>query len=693
MPFIEMPDSVQVPDMLARDRDVRTWTLQPGYTFRFHTTVAAGPQVTLPLAEQTNAAHLVNVPLARSGGGTTVTLRPYQGEAIDAVTDAWRQGAKAPLIVLPTASGKTIISAEIMARMYVGAGAKSLFIAHREELLTQTMDKVRLVSPVTRVGLVQQKTDEMGREITVASIATIGHSSGKRLKALIENGPYGLVVIDEAHHAVGAQYMKVIAALRAANPDMLLMGMTATPGRADGIALDRVFDVVAYERNTFEMIRDGWLVPPRGFHVDIDIDLDKVETGDGDYVVTQLSKIMNTPHVNRAVVEAWRSYGHDRKCIVFAVDVAHAHALAQEFNDAGHPAAAVDGKMKKKDRNDVLNRFREGAIKLLVNCQVLTEGYDDPSAEGVVFARPTQSQGLYIQSLGRGLRLYPGKTECLVIDCVGNSKKHRPVQLASLVGFDPERKFRGLGKGDGEEEDITEEAMTAEVKAAKVGEATEVSFGGRRPKSNYQWRETTLGWILQIPRIGYYLVAWSDKARHMSTIRFFDQREGKRNTPPREIVKNPIEFDMAYGLVESEMDRIFRARAMRRDDGKVPDPKENEQPVVSFVALDEGVDEDIVLPDEELMLKDAAWRERTITPKQRDLLIELGVKEKTMPGTVGEASDLITIIRVERDMKMRMPATLKQINYLRFHGLPLGENLTKGMAAKAIWTHRRAAGR
>jgi superfamily II DNA or RNA helicase len=938
-------------------------------------------------------------------------------------------------------SGKTIISAEIMARVYKGSGEKSLFIAHRDELLSQTMDKVRLVSPDTRVGLVRAKNNEVGREITVASIQTIGHKGGARLKKLLEHGPYSAVIIDEAHHAVGAQYMKVIAALREANPNMLLMGVTATPGRSDGIALDRVFDVVAYEKNMFEMIRDGWLVPPHGFRVDIDIDLDKVDVGDGDYVVTQLSKLMNTPHVNRAVVEAWRAYGHDRKCIVFACDVAHSHALAQEFIDAGHPAAAVDGKMKDKDRKEVLNRFREGSIKLLVNCNVLTEGYDDPSAEGVVFARPTQSQSLYIQCLdyqteiltkrgwvgpqtvrdddivatmdpdtercvwspilsrvdrpmherekmyalklpgidirvtgnhrmiykqrrnkkpmwtvasqmpkcftaivsvaepedaqdcpgindadltllgwwyaegswnrannalvlyqgvrsrfvkeierslskcglkfgrqhkkydtefkknhemfmwyvsygtprgahkdkrgwkyldrwvsrdgtkkpteafhelsarqwrifleafnkgdgarresasidwkpqtwsiyqkpgtglhdmfqalcltrgmrcnlsehangrgrgfsrlsiapdkryhtingsrseltmreverapdervwcvetstgtiitrrngkaavvgnciGRGLRLYPGKTECLVIDCVGNSEKHRPVQLASLAGFDPERKYagnRGFGNGDEKWEGDEEQVEQTEVTGAKIVDSTEVTFGVRKPKGQYQWRETTLGWILQIPRIGYYLVAWSDKATRMATIRFFDQRSGRRHMPPREIVRQPIEFDLAYGLVESEMDRIFRARSLRRDEG---DKLDNELSAVSFVDLDEGTDEDIIIPDEELMLKDAAWRERPVSPKQRDLLLSLGVKERTMPGTAGEASDLITIMRVERDMKMRLPATLKQINYLRFHGLPLGENLTKGMAARAIWMHRKATGR
>lgn len=690
MPFVSMPDSIVVPDMIARDRDPSTWTLQPGTNLRLHSlVVGAAPGVILPLAEQTAEAHVVEVPMASSGGGTTVKLRDYQLEAIDAVHDAWARGAKAPLLVMGTGAGKTIVAAEVMARVYKGSGGKSLFLAHREELLTQTVEKVRLVSPDTRVGMVQAKANDLGREITVASIQTVGHKSGTRLKALLERGPYAVVICDEAHHAPSATWTRVLQALRESNPDLLVMGITATPGRADGVALDRVFDVVAYEKNLFDLIRDGWLVPPHGFRVDIDIDLDKIATDDGDYVVTQLSKLMNTPHVNRAVVDAWRAYGHDRKCLVFACDVAHAHALAQKFNDAGHAAAAIAGTTKKKDRHETLARFREGSLRLLVSCEVLTEGFDDPSAEGLVFARPTQSQGLFAQMLGRGLRLYPGKTECIVIDCVGNSAKHSPVQLASLAGLDPERKYHGR-KGFGEENgDIDEPEEQDEVTGAKIVEATEVTFGASKPKSQYQWRETTLGWILQIPRIGYYLVAWSDKAKHMATIRFFDQRAGRKHEPPREIVRQPVEFDMAYGLVESEMDRIFRARSMRRDDGSKPD---DDRPVASFVDLDEGTDEDVVLPEEDLMLKDASWRERAMSAKQRGLLLSLGVKEKTLPGTAGEASDLITIMRVERDMKMRVPATLKQINYLRYHKLPIGENLTKGMAARAIWTHRKATG-
>jgi superfamily II DNA or RNA helicase len=693
VPFVPMPSDVSIPDMPVRPDDWRSWTLQPGTPFRSYT--LASPTTGADLEPERKAVH---VPMASSGGGTTVKLRDYQAEAIDAVRVAWQNGAKAPLIVLSTGAGKTVVAAEIMARVNAGSDEKCLFLAHREELLSQTVSTVRLVSPNTRVGLVQQKNNELGREITVASVATVGHKSGNRLKELVSRGPYRLVIIDECHHATAAQYTRVIAALREANPDVLLLGLTATPGRADGTALDRVFDVVAYEKNIFDLVNRGWLVPPRGFDVPIDIDLDQEETENGDYVVTQLSKLMNKPPVIRAVVEAWRAHGLDRKFLVFAVDVQHAHALAAEFRDAGYAALAVDGSMKKKERRAALDAFRQGQVKLLVSCNVLSEGYDDPSAEGVLLARPTQSQALMIQQIGRGLRLHPTKTECLVIDCVGNSKKHRPVQLASLAGLSPVDGF-GRGGGSGEEtDDVAEEApVEAGVSAAALGHVTEVSFGAKRqPRGSYQWRETTLGWVLQIPKVGYYLVGWSDATKHRATIKFFDQRAGKRHAPPREMVRQPVEFDMAYGLVEGEMDRLFRAqnsqfRNERLAEGE--DAEDRDQATASLVDLDEGVDEDVVLPDAELMLRDAGWRANDITPKQRSILLDLGVKEKTMPDKCGEASDLITIMRVERDMKMRMPATIKQINYLRYHGLPLGENLTKGMAARAIWMHRKATGR
>jgi len=682
-----MPDSVRLPPMRTDvDADFwHTWTQQPGDGDILHVgLVGSAAAVARPDGMQT--PRVDRLPQKRHmpvsvGTNSPLTLRDYQTEAIEAIRRSWDSGKKSPLLVLPTGVGKTIVAAVMMGNFIDLERRRSLFLAHRRELLDQTAAKMRLVSNC-RVGIVQGKRNELGRDITIGSIQTLGHHSGARLETVLAEGPYDFVVFDEAHHAVSAQWRRVLQALRDHNPNMLLLGMTATPGRSDGTALDQVFDDVAYERNLLDMIEGGWLVPPRGFRVTLDVDLDRVATRNGDFVSSQLSKVMNTPHVNEAVVRAWQEYGHDRKTLVFAVDVAHALSLRDCFRDAGYTAEAVEGKTKKKERDTILRNFRDGKTKLLVNCEVLTEGYDDPSTEAVLFARPTQSQSLYIQSLGRGLRLWPGKTECLAIDCVGNSDRHKPVQLASLAGFDPENAATGRGL-DGEEEE-GDGADDPEVIGADI-RGEEVSLTGRTSSARYRWRETSLGFVLHIPRVGYYLVAWNDTHRTKCTIRFFDQRPGRRDDPPRDVLTEPIGFEMAYGLVESEMDRFFNARGRR----KGPEHRETDDfvPDVSFVDLEDGLHEDMFL--EQTMLRDAAWRENPMSAKQGALLVKLGVKQGSLPDKMGEASDLISILQVQKDAKMRVPATAKQLGYLRVNGFPVPVGMTKGAAAKIIFRHRK----
>lgn len=714
MSYILMPKGVRTPPMRpdTDDRHWLPWTRQPGGDGLMHVSVQ-GSSGTPPVEGDTKH-HSVDslpkwyAPQSRDSSPSVVTLRGYQHECIEAIGAAWESGTQAPLVVLPTGAGKTIIAASMMEAGFGAQGHRSLFLAHRQELLQQTMEKILLVSSrfAPTLGIVQSKKNEMGRDITIGSIQTLGgRRSSRRLQQLIDAGPYDQLWCDEAHHAVSPQWMRVIQALRDAYPNLRVAGMTATPGRADGIALDQVFDDVVYEKNLIDLVRMGYLVPPKGFRVNLGLNLDRVATSGGDFVQKQLAKLMNQDTVNRAVVEAWREYGHNRKTVVFAVDVAHATALRDEFRDAGYESDVVHGTMKKRERNAVFKRFRQNETKILVNCEIVTEGFDETSIECILHARPTQSQALYIQMTGRGLRLHPGKTECLIVDCVGNSEKHRPMQLASLAGFDPEQRHgggAGTGEGgDGEEED--EDDLTV-VSANVTGE--EFDLTSHRARTRYQWRETSLGWVLPIPRIGYYLCAWHTRAHTKCTIRFYDQRPGRRDTPPREVLKDPVDFEMAYGLVESEMDRIFQARMnrglIRRRDGAVyEDPRAELRefaerpdhgdmpPEIDFVDLDEGTDEPTHVP-EAFMLKDAAWRERSPSAKQLEFLKKLGVKERSLPETAGEASDLITILRIERDAKMRLPATQKQIAYLKVNELPLKKGLTKGAAARMIWQHRKA---
>lgn len=711
MTYILLPKSSRTPYMRVDCDDYyrRGWTRQPGGEGILHVEVV-GRSDAEPV--KTNAAADAMPRLFETrrspqhDDSSVIQLRDYQEECVQAVHDAWARGVRAPLVVLPTGAGKTIIAASLMSRAFGSRAMRSVFVAHRRELLQQTVEKIDLVTMTElspRIGIVQGKRNELGADITVASIKSLGP---KRLGKFIDAGPYQILICDEAHHAVSAEWIRMVNAMREAFPDLLMFGMTATPGRADGTALDRVFDEVVYEKNLLDMIQMGYLVPPKGFAVNLGLNLDRVKSSGGDFVQKQLSRLMNQPRANQAVVEAWRQYSHNRKTVVFGVDVSHAKMMKQEFIDAGYKAEHVDGKMGVRERKAVFKRFREGETKILVNCEIAIEGFDEPSIECVLFARPTQSQAMYIQSLGRGLRLYPGKTECIVIDCVGNAERHRPVQLASLAGFDPERRGTGRG-GDGEGAPNLPSPEDVPTVLSTNPQGREFDLTSKQAKTRYQWRETKLGWVLQIPRIGYYLVAWSSKSHTKCVVRFYDQRPGRKQSLPTELVRQPIDFQLAYELVESEMDRFFRARSgrsmVRRRDGSVyEDPKaedrefetkaREELPEINFVDLDDGVSEQLEVP-EAMMMRDASWRSKPVSEKQVELLIKLGVKQRTMPTTAGEASDLITILRIEKDAKRRLPATHKQIAYLKVNELPVPQGLTKGRAAQMIWKHRKATGR
>lgn len=622
------------------------------------------------------------------GPASGMRLRDYQTECVEAVLRAWQAGTKAPLVVLPTGAGKTIIAAEIMGRRYASRGGRSIFLAHRKELLHQTAEKIGLVTAdgAPSIGLVQASNNQLGRAITLASIQTLSSTRSTRLQQVIDAGPYDVVFCDEAHHAVSRQWRRVLDPLREAFPDINIAGLTATPGRADGTALDSVFDEVVFERNLFDMIREGYLVPPKGYSVRLDIDLDEIESSGGDFVTSQLSKVLNTPLVNRAAVEAWRGNACDRKTIVFAVDVDHSTELAKEFRDAGYRAEVVWGAMKSKDRMAAFKRFRDNETKILVNCDLAVEGFDEPSVEAIQFVRPTQSQSLFIQALGRGLRLFPGKTECLVIDCVGNSTRHRPVQLATLSGFDPEEQH-SEGTTREQEGALGDEGRDAEVLSASASAAREIVFDSHR-RSLYQWRETSVGWAIQIPRIGYYLVAWAGPSHQRATIRYYDQRPGKRDTPAVEILRQPVSFEMAYGLVDAEVERIFSARERRSGEFQQTDEDNAESTAATFVDLDDGMSENLG-EAERIMLRDATWRSRPTTAKQGSMLANLGVKRENIPPNAGEASDLITVLRIERDAKRRMPATDKQRAFLERHNIEFDSSITKGHAARLIWQERQ----
>jgi superfamily II DNA or RNA helicase len=350
-------------------------------------------------------------------------LRPYQEAAIDAIRARFVAGDRSTLLVLPTGTGKTVIFAEV-ARRTVDRGGRVLVLAHRSELLEQAHRKLTAIGVDAAIEQADRRAGDAA--VVVASVQTL---RGARLAAMPADS-FRLVVVDEAHHATAPGYRAILDRFGGAR----VLGVTATPDRLDGAALCNIFNSAAYRYEMRDAIRDGWLTRIEARRVRLDVDLDAVHTRSGDLDLGELEQIYGADAAVRAVVDPLQDLAGDLRTIVFAVSVAHGDALVAAIN-AREPGAAraLSGATPAEERRRAVDDFAAGRLRTLVNCQVLTEGFDAPGIECVAIARPTKSRGLYAQMIGRGTRLAPGKERVLVLDFVGNSKRHRLVTPAAIL--------------------------------------------------------------------------------------------------------------------------------------------------------------------------------------------------------------------------------------------------------------------
>ena len=369
----------------------------------------------------------------------TFQERPYQRETIEAVLQA--QHKKRALVVLPTGTGKTVCFSKIIHTLNV----PTLVLAHRKELLTQARNKLLHYYKPSEVGIIGGGVEEWDRPILVASVQTVRN----RLPLLQAKG-IRLVICDEAHHATKKNsYAKIFDAL----PGAYLVGFTATPERLDGASIADIFGLPVYERDIVSMVREGWLCDLRGILVRSTTSLDNLSKHLGDYNEKQLAELLNHNDRNRLIVQAYLTYAKDLQAICFAVDVAHAHALASAFNDCGIPSVALDGKTAQEKRDWILEQFGQGHIKVLINCEILTEGFDAPHVQCVIMARPTMSRSLFLQMIGRGTRLFEGKQECIILDITDNCTKHRltPRSFKTVLGVQSSKQNVSLLEHDEDE--------------------------------------------------------------------------------------------------------------------------------------------------------------------------------------------------------------------------------------------------
>ena len=340
----------------------------------------------------------------------SIFLRDYQKQALDTVLNESKAGIKRQLISLPTGAGKTILMAAIAKHF----NRRVLLIAHREELLTQAVEKFKLFWPGVSIGVCMAERNEIEAQVVVGSVQSC--SRPRRLERLKDQG-FDLLMIDEAHHCVADSYQTLISTLGFhKGSERLLIGVTATPSRADKQGLGTTFDKITFSRSIGTMIKAGYLSPVVGRKILTSFTLEKLRTCTSDFNLDELAEAVNTPERNAFIAEKYQAYASDRKGIAFCVDVQHCHDLAEALRKRGIHAEAVWGDMGGDERKRALAGLKSGRIQIATSCGVLTEGFDEPTVDAVVMARPTKSQALYIQSVGRGLRLWPGKQNCLVLD-------------------------------------------------------------------------------------------------------------------------------------------------------------------------------------------------------------------------------------------------------------------------------------
>jgi ATP-dependent helicase IRC3 len=371
---------------------------------------------------------------------TAFQLRDYQQEAIQAVLTAEDRGLQRIVIVLPTGAGKTVIFSSLLSIL----PRKALVLAHRSELLDQARDKIARTLGARRVVALEQGPNRApaDADIVVASIRSL-HT--ERLKELLARHQFGLVIYDECHHAPADDNTRVLRQLGTFDPDWggLLVGFTATTGRGDRRGLDEVFQEISYHRGLPAMIREGYLVPLKGFRVATEADLRAISpVGDADFGIEELEAAIDIRGRNALVARTIQELCRDRKTLVFCVTVQHARNLARALNDVGVSTGMVHGEMPADERAAVLHDFHTGHYAAITNVGVLTEGFDEPSVSCVAMARPTRSDSLYTQCVGRGTRLHPGKADCLVLDFVDVSELSL-VTLPSLFGMPPQLDLDG----------------------------------------------------------------------------------------------------------------------------------------------------------------------------------------------------------------------------------------------------------
>lgn len=601
----------------------------------------------------------------------TLGLRPYQAEDIEKIPDAFLSRHLTRVLgVWSTGLGKTVCAATLIHHpdmrhwltTYQKAHRKVLFVAHTDELLKQARDKFLHYNPdlVVEIEKAEQWASEKS-DVIVASIQTLAACGGCRTR-LLDKDRFRIVVVDEAHHAVSRSYQAMLQAFdflppnefmpktqrmgmnealdfqrerlakwdETPRPDRLLLGITATPYRGDKVGLEAVFQEIVFDRNLPEMIELGWLSPLRAFRVHSKTNLDPVRTTQGDLNQSDLVKVIDKPDRNRLAVKAWTELARGLKTLVFCAGVEHSKDMAACFNANGISALSIDGSMHKDERNGILQDFHKRKVQVLTNCQILTEGFDEPDIECILHAAPTKSRLLYTQRTGRGTRLAPGKKYCLIIDIVDVTSKHYLITAPTLVGLPAcfDAKGSDLSEALRQVLEIKEQfPLTPVANATSIADlqihAVEIDLLQRFNAKEIE-DFGTKSWIKS--KNGYDIPFTSTEGGNRLHI-------GVAKDPQNPLKTLGYEVKLYTGFNPPKL--IARAERMIR----------------AFWKAEEWLDQNHSAASKFLQ-RDAAWRKQPITPEQVFRLQRQGTPGDFSTLTKGQAHDLINLNAVERNRRI-----------------------------------------
>ena len=368
----------------------------------------------------------------------TLELRGYQNRIINSVLGDWDRGYQKVLIMAATGTGKTIMFLETVNRILKKQpDARILIVAHRAELIQQPVERINRFWPnnIYLTGIVMGSKNQCAKKIIVATIQSL---SKNRVEQILTSGAITHIIIDEAHHVVAPSYIELLKMI----PDAKVLGCTATPKRTDKIGLGNVFDKVSDKIDIRHAVKNGILCPFEAIGIVLDdVDLDKLrETQDG-WDDKKLGRLMSAQNIKEIVFQKWEEYASKRQTVAFCSSVQQAYEYAEFFRQQGVDAVAIDGKTKKKERQKILQDYADGTIQVLFNCYLLTEGWDAPHTSCVMNVRPTRSDLVYVQQMGRGLRPHNSKNDCLVIDFVPSTTRKIVTARNVLDGKSFEKKW------------------------------------------------------------------------------------------------------------------------------------------------------------------------------------------------------------------------------------------------------------